>query len=83
VLQRYPGTPLPSTLVYKLSLALSEASRFGEAEALFPGRFFPREEFGTNVRQVYLEVKLREAAKRKSRLRERHTPRRNSASVSS
>jgi tetratricopeptide (TPR) repeat protein len=61
VLQRYPATPLPSTLVYKLSLALSEASRFGEAEALFPGRFFPREEFGTNVRQVYLEVKLREA----------------------
>jgi tetratricopeptide (TPR) repeat protein len=47
VLQRYPGTLLPSTLVYKLSLALSEASRFGEAEALFPGRFFPREEFGT------------------------------------
>jgi tetratricopeptide (TPR) repeat protein len=61
VLQRYPGTPLPSTLVYKLSLALAEASRFAEAEALFPGRFFPREEFGTNVRQVYLEVKLREA----------------------
>ncbi|HEY7924237.1 MAG TPA: DUF5107 domain-containing protein, partial [Vicinamibacteria bacterium] len=61
VLQRYPGSPLPSTLVYKLSLALAEASRFAEAEALFPGRFFPREEFGTNVRQVYLEVKLREA----------------------
>jgi tetratricopeptide (TPR) repeat protein len=61
VLERYPGAQLPSTLVYKLSLALSEAGRFAEAEALFPGRFFPREEFGTNVRQVYLEVKLREA----------------------
>ena len=36
-------------------------ARFAEAEALFPGRFFPREEFGTNVRQVYLEVKLRQA----------------------
>jgi tetratricopeptide (TPR) repeat protein len=61
VLRRYPGSPLPSRLVYKLALALAEAGRFGEAEALFPGRFFPREEFGTNVRQVYLEVKLRQA----------------------
>ena len=60
-LRRYPETPLPSTLVYKLALALAEAGRFAEAEALFPGRFFPREEFGTNVRQVYLEVKLRQA----------------------
>ncbi len=60
-LRRYPETPLPSTLVYKLALALAEAGRFTEAEALFPGRFFPREEFGTNVRQVYLEVKLRQA----------------------
>jgi tetratricopeptide (TPR) repeat protein len=60
-LRRYPETPLPSTLVYKLALALAEAGRFAEAEALFPGRFFPREEFGTNVRQVYLEVELRQA----------------------
>jgi tetratricopeptide (TPR) repeat protein len=60
-LRRYPETPLPSALVYKLALAFAEAGRFAEAEALFPGRFFPREEFGTNVRQVYLEVKLRQA----------------------
>jgi tetratricopeptide (TPR) repeat protein len=60
-LGRHPGTPLPSALVYKRALALAEAGRFSEAESLFPGRFFPREEFGTNVRQVYLEVKLREA----------------------
>jgi tetratricopeptide (TPR) repeat protein len=60
-LRRYPASPLPSTLVYKLALALAEAGRFAEAEALFPGRFFPREEFGTNVRQVFLEVKLRQA----------------------
>lgn len=60
-LRRYPDSPLPSTLVFKLALALAEAGRFAEAEALFPGRFFPREEFGTNVRQVYLEVKLRQA----------------------
>jgi tetratricopeptide (TPR) repeat protein len=60
-LRRYPGAPLPSRLVYKLALALAEAGRFPDAEALFPGRFFPREEFGTNVRQVWLEVKLRQA----------------------
>jgi tetratricopeptide (TPR) repeat protein len=60
-LRRYPDAALPSTLIYKLALALADAGRFAEAEALFPGRFFPREEFGTNVRQVYLEVKLREA----------------------
>jgi tetratricopeptide (TPR) repeat protein len=60
-LRRYPETPLPSSLVFKLALALAEAGRFAEAEALFPGRFFPREEFGTNVRQVYLEVELRKA----------------------
>ena len=60
-LRRYPGQTLPSTLVYKLALALAEAGRFDEAKQLFPGRFFPREEFGTNVRQVYLELLLREA----------------------
>jgi tetratricopeptide (TPR) repeat protein len=61
VLRRYPATPLPARLVHKLALALAEGGRFEEAESLFPGRFFPREEFGTNVRQVYLEVKLRQA----------------------
>ena len=60
-LRRYPGRELPSTLVYKLALALGEVGRFDEAEALFPARFFPREEFGTNVRQVYLELRLRRA----------------------
>jgi tetratricopeptide (TPR) repeat protein len=59
-LRRYPGTP-PTRILLKLALALTEAERFEEAEALFPGHFFPREEFGTNVRQVYLEVKLRQA----------------------
>ena len=60
-LRRYPGRELPSALVYPLSLALGEAGRFGEAYPLLAGRFFPREEFGTNVRQVYLELKLSEA----------------------
>ena len=52
---------MPPLLVEKLALALAEAGRGEEAEALFAGRFFPREENGTNVRQVYLEVRLRRA----------------------
>jgi tetratricopeptide (TPR) repeat protein len=52
---------LPASLVYKLALALSDAGRFDDAERQFPGRFFPREEGGINVRQVYLEVRLRRA----------------------
>ena len=52
---------LPPTLVFKLMLARVEAGRFEEAESLFHGRFFPREEFGTNVRQVWVEVKLQKA----------------------
>ncbi len=51
----------PATLIYKLALALAEAGRFDEADALFPGRFFPRAEGGINVRQIYLEVKVRRA----------------------
>jgi tetratricopeptide (TPR) repeat protein len=61
-LQRYPDpTALPPSLVLKLAVVLAEAGRFGEAERAFHGRFFPREEFGTNVRQVWVEVQLRKA----------------------
>jgi fructose-1-phosphate kinase PfkB-like protein/tetratricopeptide (TPR) repeat protein len=49
---------VPSTLVFKLALAYAEAGRFDEAEAAFRGRFFPREEGGLNVREIYLEVRL-------------------------
>jgi tetratricopeptide (TPR) repeat protein len=59
-LERYPDRAgMPPALVEKLALALAEAGRGDEAETLFPGRRFPREENGTNVRQVYLEVRLR------------------------
>ena len=62
MLERYPDrAAMPPALVQKLALALAEAGRGEEAEALFAGRFFPREENGTNVRQVYLEVRLRRA----------------------
>jgi tetratricopeptide (TPR) repeat protein len=61
-LERYPDrATMPPLLVEKLALALAEAGRADEAEALFAGRFFPREENGTNVRQVWIEVRLRRA----------------------
>jgi len=61
-LQAYPEPQkLPGSLVFKLALALVEAGRLPEAEAQFPGRFFAREEFGTNVRQVYIEVQVQKA----------------------
>jgi len=52
---------LPASLVYRLTLALAEAGNFDEAEQQFRGRFFPREEGGINVRQVWLEVRARRA----------------------
>jgi len=52
---------MPGALVFKRALALVEAGRYAEAKALFPGRFFAREEFGTNPRQVFVEVKLQAA----------------------
>ncbi len=62
VIERYPDrASLPPVLVEKLALALTDAGQAGEVEALFANRFFPREENGTNVRQVYLEVRLRRA----------------------
>jgi hypothetical protein len=44
-----------------LILNLSEAGEFKKAEALFHNRFFQREEGGTNVRQVWLEVQIQYA----------------------
>ena len=61
-LERYPDLPhMPTELVYALALDRAEASDFDGAIALFHGRFFPREEGGTNVRQVWLEVKVSQA----------------------
>jgi len=39
---------LPAALVFKRALALVETGQFDEAKRLFAGRFFAREEFGTN-----------------------------------
>ena len=56
-LERYPDhAHIPSNLVYELILNLVEAGEFEKAEALFHNRFFPREEGGINVREVWLEL---------------------------
>ena len=61
-LQRYPDLDhMPTPLTYELILNLAEAGDFDKAEAMFHNRFFQREEGGTNVRQVWLEVDLQKA----------------------
>ncbi|HEX6822672.1 MAG TPA: DUF5107 domain-containing protein [Candidatus Sulfotelmatobacter sp.] len=61
-LQRYPDLyHMPTPLTYELILNLAEAGEFDKAEAMFQNRFFQREEGGTNVRQVWLEVELQRA----------------------
>lgn len=61
-LERYPDRAnMPSPLVYELILNQTEAGNFDAAAALFHNRFFQREEGGTNVRQVWLEVRLQRA----------------------
>jgi tetratricopeptide (TPR) repeat protein len=58
-LERYPDLHrMPTSLVYQLALTRAEAGNFDAAIALFHDRFFGREEGGTNVRQVWSEVKL-------------------------
>lgn len=60
--RRFPSVEkMPAALVFKLALALAEAGEAREAERLFHGRFFPREEGGTNVRTVYGQVLLASA----------------------
>jgi tetratricopeptide (TPR) repeat protein len=51
----------PPSLIFELILNLAEAGDFDRANSLFHNRFFPREEGGTNVRQVWVEVQLQHA----------------------
>jgi hypothetical protein len=44
--------------MFKLAGALAESGDAAAAEQLFHGRFFPREEGGTNVRSVYAQTRL-------------------------
>jgi tetratricopeptide (TPR) repeat protein len=58
-LGRYPDQDnMPATVSFKLALALAEAGGFDEADRIFVNRFFASEELGTNVRDVYVEVRL-------------------------
>ncbi|HKW61431.1 MAG TPA: DUF5107 domain-containing protein [Candidatus Acidoferrum sp.] len=62
VLERYPDlNRMPTPLVYELALSRAEAGSHEAAMALFKNRFFGREEGGTNVRQVWIEVNLQRA----------------------
>jgi tetratricopeptide (TPR) repeat protein len=62
VLQRYPDPArAPAAVVQALALASAEAGLFDEAEGLFAGRFFPREEGSTDLQRAALEVKLQRA----------------------
>ncbi len=61
-LERYPNqAQMPSALVFELALNRAEAEDFDSAGATFRNRFFAREEGGTNVRQVWVEVRLQQA----------------------
>lgn len=61
-LELYPDmAQMPTELVFELALNRAEARDFDGATALFHNRFFPREEGGTNVRQVWVEVQLARA----------------------
>jgi tetratricopeptide (TPR) repeat protein len=61
-LERYPDPAhMPSNLVYELILNLVEAGEFEKATAFFHNRFFPREEGGINVREVWLELEIERA----------------------
>jgi tetratricopeptide (TPR) repeat protein len=59
ILERYPDLKsMPLALVYELALNKAEDGDFDGATSLFHNRFFGRQEGGTNVRQVWIEVKL-------------------------
>ena len=58
-LKRYPDIAnMPTSLVYELILNLAESGDFEEATNLFQNRFFQRAEGGTNVREVWIEVRM-------------------------
>ena len=61
-LEKYPQMDsAPPAVIFELILNLAETGDFDRATHLFYNRFFPREEGGTNVRQVWIEVQLLQA----------------------
>ena len=62
ILERYPDLDaMPTDLVYELAFSRAEAGDYGGATKMFANRFFGREEGGTNVREVWIEVELAQA----------------------
>jgi hypothetical protein len=58
-MDQYPDNPdMRSKLVYELALHQAEAGNYTAAQDLLRNRFFPREEGGTNVREVWIEIDL-------------------------
>jgi tetratricopeptide (TPR) repeat protein len=58
-MDQYPDKPnMRAKLVYELALHQSEAGNYTAAQDLLRNRFFPREEGGTNVREVWIEIEL-------------------------
>jgi tetratricopeptide (TPR) repeat protein len=63
VLTAYPDQKtLPRALAFDLALSLAEAGRAEDARNVLRDRFFAREEGGTSVQEVYVEVELLNAA---------------------
>jgi hypothetical protein len=61
-LERYPELDsMPTSLVYELALNRAEEGNYRGAIDLFRSRFFGSEEGETNVRDVWVEVKLQQA----------------------
>jgi tetratricopeptide (TPR) repeat protein len=58
-LEKYPDQAnMPTDVIYELILNLTEAGEYDRATELFHDRFFARQEGGTNVRQVWIELQL-------------------------
>ena len=61
-LQSFPELQsAPAVLVFRLVRLLGDAGEFDEAEKQLVNRFFPREEGGANVREIYVGLRLRRA----------------------
>jgi len=61
-LELYPDlSHMPISLVYELALNRAEEGNYKGAMDLFQNRFFGSEEGGTDVRHVWVEVKLQQA----------------------
>ena len=59
-LQSFPGLQsAPSALVFRLVRLLAEAGEFDPAEKLLVNRFFAKEEGGTDVREIYVTLRLK------------------------